>query len=160
MTIEDLLSQIGGYGIEGFGTGNFGLSDITGIGSEGIASAMNTMFGLEEEEDFLNPAMFQGISPLSLSQTFGKSFSPLIETGGQKYLQDLISQQGGQKAKTAGGGFAGSGQQQQYQQAARDVYGKGMSGVLSTAGKSRTQGIQNVSDIVTSWRDLASQIAG
>lgn len=159
MTIEDLLSQIGSYGIGGFSPGSFGLSDLTNIGSGNIMDAMERMFGIEEP-GALTSSMFQELSPLSLSQAYGKTYSPLVRTGGQKYLQDLISQQGGQKAKTAGGGFAGSGQQQQYEQAARDVYGKGMGNVLSTAGKARTQGIQNISNIVSSWRDLASEIAG
>ena len=159
MTIEDLVSQIEGYNIPGFSPGSFGLSDITGIGSQNILEAMTEMFGIEQE-GALTPGMFQEISPLALSQTYGKTYSPLVEQSGQKYLQDLFSQQGGQKAKTAGGGFAGSGQQERYEQAARDVYGKGMGNVLASTGKARTAGIQNVGDIVSSWRDVASQIAG
>tara|TARA_R100001443_G_scaffold117084_2_gene139853 strand:- start:3559 stop:4029 length:471 start_codon:yes stop_codon:yes gene_type:complete len=156
MTIEDLLSQIRGYG---GALGSYELSDLHQIQQSDISSAMNTMFGLAGD-DMLDDSMFQTISPLSLSQTYGKSFSPLVEAGGQKYLQDLISQTSGIKAKKASGGFAGSGQHSQYQESARDVYGKGMGDVLSQAGKGRTQGIQNISDIVSSWRTLASEIAG
>ena len=159
MTIEDLLSQIGSYDIGGFESGDFGISDITGIGSQSIMNAMKDMFGITQD-GALHKSMFQEISPLALSQTYGKAYSPLVQQSGQKYLQDLISQQGVQKATTAGGGFAGSGQQQQYEQAARDVYGKGMGGVLATTGKVKTAGIQNIGDIVSSWRDVASEIAG
>ena len=156
MTIEDLLSQITGYGGN---LSSYELGTLHEIEQSDISTAMNEMFGLTGD-NMLDESMFQTISPLSLSQTYGKSFSPLVEAGGQKNLQDLISQTGGIKAKKASGGFAGSGQHSQYQESARDVYGKGVGDVLSQAGKGRTQGIQNVSDIVSSWRNLASEIAG
>ena len=159
MTIEDLVSQIEGYNIPGFSPGSFGLSDITGRGSQIILEAMTEMFGIEQE-GALTPGMFQEISPLALSQTYGKTYSPLVEQSGQKYLQDLFSQQGGQKAKTAGGGFAGSGQQGMFTQQAKDVYGKGMADVLGDVSQQRTQGMHSIQDIINQWRETALRIKG
>ena len=72
-------------------------------------------------------------------------------------LQETI---GGGKGIQAAGGFAGSGQQQQYVQSAKDVYGKGMSDVLAQTGQQRLAGLQNVQNIMNQWRDTALRIKG
>ena len=65
----------------------------------------------------------------------------------------------GKKGVQASGGFAGSGQQQRFTGGIKDVYGKGMAGVLAGTQEKQAQSLQNIQDIINSWREAAGGIA-
>ena len=161
MTINDIINQLqnigGGQNLLGQITGT---SSIAGIDQNQIASAMQSMYGLDPAD--LPGNMFQGstISQPMLASTLQKTYSPQIEAKGQGLLGELLKTTSGEKMKKAGGGFAGSGQMQQFVGGAKDVYGKGMSGVLSNIGAQKTQGIKTISDIIQSWQETAQSIQG
>ena len=152
MTIQDIMTQLQSYGL-----GEDAYSNITDISGQQIDQALSAMFTLDPPD--LDWDMFQTISPASLQQTYGKTYRPLMEASGQSFAENLITSMSNKVGKQAAGGFAGSGQHGRYQQNVRDVYGKEMSKVLSEAGKSRTASLSGISDLISSWKDLASQVA-
>lgn len=158
MTIQDIMNQIGALGISEYGEEHpWSYEDISNIQGNQIQTALEQMFNIP---GMLSETMFQPISPLALGQTYGKAYSPMVETAGGVHSQNLMDKLGGKKAREAYGGFAGSGQQQRFTEGAKDVYGKEMSGVLSDVGRTRTSAISGVSSLISDWKDLASQIAG
>ena len=162
MTIQDIITQLQSYGL-GQGSG-FEFSDISNITGSQIDAALSSMFGLGNlgetgPENPLSGSMFQTISPASLQQAYGKTYRHLMESSGASFAENLITSMSNKSAKQASGGFAGSGQQKRYTQNVRDVYGKEMSGVLSEIGKARTSSLSGMSDLMSSWKDLASQVA-
>ena len=66
----------------------------------------------------------------------------------------------GQRGMQAAGGFAGSGQQQQFASGIKDVYGKGMTDVLTQTGQQRAQSLSQIQDLINSWQSQALQIRG
>ena len=66
----------------------------------------------------------------------------------------------GQRAAQAAGGFAGSGQQQQFAGEIRDVYGKGMTDILTSTGQQRAKALGSVQDLINQWQSQALQIKG
>ena len=70
-------------------------------------------------------------------------------------IPQLMSQLGGQQAKKAYGGFAGSGGAQMQQQQAKDVYGQGMQNTLTQAIGGKTQSLQTIQDIINQWQQTA-----
>ena len=149
--LQDIMSQLQDMGMN---VDNW--SDIANIGPSSIASSLQDYYGIEEEN--LPPHLFQGISSDILRQGVGKTYSPQIEAGGKSLLSGLQQSMGGQSAKQAMGGFAGSSQGMQFQQGARDVYGKGASDILAKAGTQRMEGMQNVQDIINQWRETVAGI--
>ena len=152
MTIQDIMTQLQSYGL-----GEDAYSNITDISGQQIDQALSSMFDLGTSD--LDWDMFQTISPTSLQQPYGKTYRPLMEASGQSFAENLITSMSSKVGKQAAGGFAGSGQHGRYQQNVRDVYGKEMSKVLSQAGKARTDSLSGISDLISSWKDLASQVA-
>ena len=151
--LQDIMSQLSDMGITS--SSYMGLGDIQ---PEGISSALQNYFGLTDHD--IPAHMFQGISSDLLSSGLAKTYSPQIGSHGQSMLGKLQQTVGGQQGRQAAGGFAGSGQQQQFAQSAKDVYGKGMSDVLAQTGQQRLSGLQNVQDIINQWRDTALRIQG
>ena len=152
--LQDILGQLGDMG---FGTGGqLGYEDISTLTPENIAGNLRSYFNLGQAD--LPAHMFQGISSDLLQQGLGKTYSPQIQAGGSSLLSNLQQTLGGQQGKQAMGGFAGSGQASRFQQGAKDVYGKGMSDVLTKVGSQRAQGLQSVQDIINQWKDTAMGI--
>lgn len=149
--IQDLLSQLSEYGLD---PGSYmGISDFD---PTDISSAFQTEFGLTQSD--IPPGLFQGITRNALLGGLGKTYSPAIEAHGTSLLHGLRGSLSGKEGKQAYGGFAGSGQQKQYTQGARDVYGKEMSKVLSETGLQRTRSLQSVQDIVNQWVETATEL--
>lgn len=134
-----------------------GYGDIANITPAQIASNLQSYYGLEEE--MLPAHLFQGVSQDVLQQGLGKTYSPQIEAGGASLLTDLQQKLSGKEGRFALGGFSGSGQGQKYLQGAKDVYGKGMTDVLSKTSQQRTHGLQAVQDVLNQWRETAAGIA-
>lgn len=134
-------------------------SSIANIDQHEIAAAMRNMYNLNPVD--LPHTMFQGatIGRPMLQAALQKTYSPQIEAQSQTLLSDLMEKTSGKTMRQAGGGFAGSGQQQRYVGGVKDVYGKGMSSVLSKVGAQKAQGIKSISDIIQSWQTTASQLA-
>ena len=146
--IEQLLS---GLGVSGTSYG--GLSS---LGPESIASGLATKYGIDKS--MLPSNLFQGIAPGMMEGTYGKTYSPLIQAKQAPLLQGLTSGIGGLKGRQAMGGFAGSGQAKDYQSGVKDVYGKGMTDVLSEVGSSIGSSEQNIVDLINSWKQTAQGI--
>ena len=151
--LQDIMSQLQEMNILGEGQSWY---DIGSVNPADIASNLQSYYGLSDQN--LPAHLFQGISSDILRQGVGKTYSPQIEAGGKSLLSGLQQSMGGQSAKQAMGGFAGSSQGMQFQQGARDVYGKGASDILAKAGTQRMQGLQNVQDIINQWRETVAGI--
>ena len=154
--MDDILSQLQGLGFGGSGAIGFG--DISSLSPEQIQVAMQGAYNLSPGD--LSSAMFQPISQDLISGTLGKTYSPTLQASSQNLLGDLMSKMGGTTARRAGGGFAGSGQFQRFLTGAKDVYGKGMAGVLAGTQEKQAQSLQNIQDIINAWREAAGGIAG
>ena len=139
-----------------FGSG-FNWNQLSGMGSEDIASSFGQHYGITED---LPAGMFQSITPEMLRGASYKTYAPQIQAKGQSFLPDLYKNLGGQAATKAAGGFAGSGGFGQQQAGVRDVYGKGMTDVLSNVSQQQSQGIGLVQDLISQWHDMAQNISG
>tara|TARA_R100001082_G_scaffold31099_2_gene15748 strand:+ start:3262 stop:3747 length:486 start_codon:yes stop_codon:yes gene_type:complete len=160
MTIQDIISQLQNIGGSSQLLGQISdTGSIANINSGEIAQAMRNMYGLNPVD--LPSTMFQGatIGKPMLQSALQKTYSPQIEAQSQTLLTDLLQKTGGKTMRQAGGGFAGSGQAERFIGGARDVYGKGMSSVLSKVGAQKAQGIKSISDIIQSWQTTAAQLA-
>jgi len=150
--LEDIMSQL-----EDMGIGAQSWMDIGNIRPTDISGALQNYYGISEQN--LPPHLFQGISTDMLKQGVASTYSPQIQATGQSMLSKLQQAMGGQTAKQAHGGFAESSQAAQFQEGAKDVYGKGMTDVITKTGQQRTQGLQSVQDILNQWRETAAGIA-
>jgi hypothetical protein len=138
------------FGFEGSQWGD--LSRLTG---GDIADKIANMYGIEED---LPATMFQSLTPGMLASASYKTYAPQIQAKGQSLLTGLRSGLGGQKARTAAGGFAGSGGFGRYSQGIKDVYGKEMTGAITETSQQRMQGLGNVSDIMNQWQQAGQRI--
>jgi len=160
MTIQDIIRQLQNIGGADQSLGAItDTTSIANINSNEIAQAMRNMYGLSSAD--LPSSMFQGstIGRPMLQAALQKTYSPQIEAQSQTLLTDLLQKTGGKAMRQAGGGFAGSGQAERFIGGAKDVYGKGMSTVLSKVGAQKAQGIKSISDIIQGWQTTASQLA-
>ena len=157
--LEDILGQLGGmgFGAEG-GQGGLSYMSLADISPEQISSRLQSYYGLSGQD--LPAQMFQGISSDILQAGLGKTYSPQVEAHGASLLSKLRETAGGQTGKRAFGGFAGSGQQRDFSRGAKDVYGKGMSGVLAQTQQQQAQGLQSVQDVINQWKETAAGIKG
>ena len=149
-SILDSLSEIWGRPLE--------WEELAGLTPGNIASQYARYFDIEEKD--LSPAMFPTITPEQIRATQYTTYRPQIEAKGGALLTDLQKQLSGKSGMQAFGGFAGSGQSQQFTEGAKDVYGQGMSGILATSGQQRAQGLQSVQDVINQWVETASDIKG
>ena len=134
-----------------FGSG-FNWNQLSGMGSEDIASSFGQHYGITED---LPAGMFQSITPEMLRGGSYKTYAPQIQAQGQSFLPDLYKNLGGQAATKGAGGFAGSGGFGQLQAGVRDVYGKGMTDVLSNVSQQQSQGMGLISDLINQWHQSA-----
>ena len=146
--IEQLLAGMGMQGTSYSGIGN--------IGPESIASSLASSYGIDPS--LLPSSLFTGITPGMLGGTYGKTYSPLIQAKQSPLLQGLTSGIEGHEGRRAFGGFAGSGQARDYQAGVRDVYGKGMTDVLTDVSSSMAGSEQNIIDLINSWKGTAQGI--
>tara|TARA_Y100001938_G_C8094644_1_gene437288 strand:- start:3711 stop:4181 length:471 start_codon:yes stop_codon:yes gene_type:complete len=151
--LQDILQQV-----QDMGFGSQSYMNLANLSPEQISTTLRSYYGLGGED--LPAHLFQGISSDILTSGLASTYSPQIEASGASMLGKLQETIGGGKGIQAAGGFAGSGQQQQYVQSAKDVYGKGMSDVLAQTGQQRLAGLQNVQNIMNQWRDTALRIKG
>ena len=149
--IQDIIGQLQDFG---FDIQSFG--DIGGITPGQISSQLQSFYGTSD----LPSHLFQGISSDLVRSGLAKTYSPQIEAKGSTLLSDLQKTFSSPQATKAYGSFADSGQQQDFAQSAKDVYGKGMTDVLGQASGQRLSGLQNVQDIINQWRQTALDISG
>lgn len=152
--IQDILSQLQQMGIGGVSSYG-GLSQLT---PEMIQSGLSSEYGIASGD--LPSAMFPGISQEMLAGGRASTYSPMIEATGASLLGGLTKEMGGQAGRQAAGGFAGSGQQSQYTQQARDVYGKGMTDILAQSSQQRGQSLSSIQDLINQWRTSALKVKG
>ena len=150
--IDDIMAQLGQMGMNT--TGGFG--GLSQLGGADISQALQGQYGLTQSQ--LPSSMFQGISSDLIKGGLSSTYSPQIEATGSSLLSSMLTSAGGQKGTQAAGGFAGSGQQQQFTGGIKDVYGKGMTDVLSQTGQQRAQSLKSVQDMINQWQSQASQI--
>ena len=143
--------------LQGIFGGGLDWGQLSGMGSQDIASSFAQHYNIEEQD--LPSGMFQSITPEMLRGASYKTYAPQIQAKGQSFLPDLYKNLGGQAATKAAGGFAGSGGFGQQQAGVRDVYGKGMTDTLSSVRQQQSQGIGNISDLISQWHEMAQNIA-
>ena len=148
-SILDSLSSIFGEGM------NWG--DITGLTGQDIAGRISSAYDIDLED--LPPNMFTTIDPGMLAAGSYKTYAPQLQAKGQNLLSGLYSGLGGQKARQAAGGFAGSSGFGKYQSGVKDVYGREMTGAISEVAQQRSQGLSNISDIINQWKQTGQRIA-
>ena len=150
--IDDIMQQLQGMGLNIGG----GFGGIGGLGASDISQALQGQYGLTGQQ--LPSSMFQPISSDLIKGGFAGTYAPQVEATGQTLLSQMMTAGGGQKGFQAAGGFAGSGQQQQYAGGIKDVYGKGMTDVLTSTGQQRAQSLKGIQDMINQWQSQASQI--
>tara|TARA_R100000781_G_scaffold112855_1_gene80508 strand:+ start:203 stop:676 length:474 start_codon:yes stop_codon:yes gene_type:complete len=152
--IDDIMQQLQdlGLGLDG------GFSGISSLDTTQISQALQSQYGLSSSQ--LPISLFQPISRDLLRGTMPGTYTPQIEATGGTLLNKLQESIGGVKGRQAYGGFAGSGQQQQFLGEARDVYGKGMTDVLTQTGQQRAQSLGQIQDLINQWQSQALKIKG
>tara|TARA_R110002020_G_scaffold102635_1_gene240867 strand:- start:2281 stop:2757 length:477 start_codon:yes stop_codon:yes gene_type:complete len=158
MSIQQLLSQLSGMGL---GDGGFGSQQ------EDIFGAMHQEYFQSDpeytgtiEDSPLTEGMFQTISPNLVRSASMGAYSPLFQQSSQNLIPQLLAQLGGQQARKAHGGFAGSGGAMRQQSLAKDVYGKGMQDTLNRAMAGKTQSLGTIQDIINQWQSTAQSFMG
>ena len=151
--MQEILALLQQMGLMQPGQGWQGAGDIS---SQSIANQLASQFGIEGQH--LPSSLFSPISGTSMQNLLGKTYSPYMESAAQPLLSDLMVTSGGEKARKAAGGFAGTGGFSQFQQQAKDVYGKGMTQTLSGIGESRATQQASIMDLIDQWRQTASSI--
>jgi len=150
--IDDIMQQLQSMGLDVSG----GFSGLGQLGAGDISQALQSQYGLSSYQ--LPSSMFQPLSSDLLKGGLAGTYSPQVEATGQTLLSKMLAAGGGEKGIQAAGGFAGSGQQQQYTGEIKDVYGKGMTDVLSQTGQQRAQSLKSVQDMINQWQQQASGI--
>ena len=150
--IDDIMQQLSQMGINLGG----GYMDIASISPATIASRLQSQHGLTSEQ--LPSSLFTPIGGDVLRGALSQTYSPQIESTGATLLSGLQSSLAGKKGRQAFGGFAGSGQQQDFIGGAKDVYGKGMTDVLTQTGQQQAQSLKSILDMINQWHSQASQI--
>ena len=117
------------------------ISQLPGLSPQDISGRVAPMFGLQSSQ--LPGHLFPSISQQDITGMYGKTYSPLIESSGQTYLDKMLQYQA-KNAPGAYGGFAGSGQQNLFTQGAK-------------AGGQRLQARKGVSDTLNRWFDIGQQ---
>jgi len=151
--IDDIVGQLSQLGID-----TQGFSGLSQLGPQQIATALQGQFGLSGSQ--LPSSLFQPISADLLRGGMASTYSPQIEATGGSLLQKMLKLGTGQQGMQAAGGFAGSGQQQQFASGIKDVYGKGMTDVLTQTGQQRAKSLSSIQDLINSWQSQALQIKG
>ena len=149
MSIQQLLEQLTSMGL---GTQGFDAS------GQDIATQLGEHYNLGD--DTLTEQMFQTINPELLKSASMGAYSPLFQQKQSSMVPQLMAQLGGQQAKRAFGGFAGTGGAAMQQQQAKDVYGKGMQDVLTQSMGAKTQSLGTIQDIINQWRETAQSFTG
>ena len=146
--LQDLAQSMG---LPGESFGQLGSYD-----SSTIASSLAGAYGIDPS--LLPEGLFTGITPGMLQGTYGKTYSPIIQAKQPSLIENLSQSITGQKGRQAHGGFGRSGGWEQYQQGAKDVYGKGMTDIVTGIGASRGQAYQNIFDLMSGWQQTAQNI--
>ena len=152
--IDDIMQQLQGMGL---GTGG-GFMDIGQLDPSQISQALQGQYGLSAGQ--LPSSLFQPLSSDLLKGGLAGTYAPQVEATGQTLLSKMLTSAGGMQGRQASGGFAGSGQQQQFTGGIKDVYGKGMTDVLTRTGQQRAQSLKSVQDMINQWQSQALQVKG
>ena len=146
--IEELLGTMG--------INNVGFAGLSSITPEQMASGLAGSYGIDPS--LLPSSLFSKITPGMTAGAYGKTYSPLMQAKQQPLLQDLMSTMGGRQSRQAFGGFAGSGQAQDFTAGAKDVYGKGMTDVLTDVSSAKASSEQGIIDLLNSMKQTAQAI--
>ena len=158
MSIQDILAALQAQGFNTQG-GFQGMSADTIMTGAGTAAGL-TGPQISGENALLNSQMFAMMPESLLKSSSLSAYSPLFQQKQSSLIPQLIAQMGGQQAKKAHGGFAGSGGAMAQQTGARDVYGGAMGDVFGQAMTGKTQSIGQVQNWVDNWLETAQQFAG
>ena len=162
MSIQQLLEQLQqmGFSEEALAGGLGGLSQGDIQTGAGMAAGLTPEQYGTGDDSLLTPEMFQTISPELLKGASLGAYSPMFQQKQSSMMPQLISQLGGQQAKKAFGGFAGSGGAGRQQQQAKDVYGQGMQDTLTHAMGAKTQSLGTIQGIIDNWLSTAQSFTG
>ena len=154
MTMEQLRQQLGLLGLDT----SQGLESISGTN---IAEAIGGAYGLIDQhgQNLATAGMFQTINPqLEKSASIG-AYSPLFQQSQRESLATLLNTMRSNPMRRAFGGFEGSGQRHIAMSNIRDVFGKSMQDVGTTAFASRAQAGKSISDIINQWKTTGQSLA-
>tara|TARA_R100000005_G_C4987461_1_gene195457 strand:- start:1411 stop:1914 length:504 start_codon:yes stop_codon:yes gene_type:complete len=159
--IQDIIANLQSLG-GGLADYSGGLSGLTQISGQDFADALTEMYQIgydngqppEAGEELLTAGMFPGITKSQIEALSGRTYSPLLQTSGQSFLNELTNAYN-KGASRAAGGFAGSGQLTSFQQNIKDVYGRQMTDVLADIGASKAQAVKSIQDTIDSYRETA-----
>ena len=149
--IDDITQQLTDMG---FNMGG-GFGAIGGFGAPDISQILGQQYGLTQDQ--LPSSMFQPISESLLKGVMPGTYSPQIKVASQPLIDEMLSKYN-IEGKKAFGGFAGSGQQTEFAGGVKDVYGKGMTDVLTNTSQQRAQSLKAIQDMINQWHSQASQI--
>ena len=152
--IDNIMQQLTELGLN-FQGGSSGISDIT---PEDFSMAFQSKYGLNASQ--LPSSLFQSIPQDILKAGLSSTYSPMVESTGQNLLGNMLESMSGKQSRQAAGGFAGSGQQQQFVSGIKDVYGKGMTDILAQTGQQRTKSLQTVKDLIDKMQSQVLEIKG
>jgi len=124
--------------------------------SQDIASMMGSRYGISDP-NLLKPELFQSLTPQMLQATQMNTYNPMIEAGAQPFLQDYLA---GSQKKELTGGFARSGGHGTLMAGMKDVYGRGLGGVMQSAEQMRGQAEQQAMGILAGYGQTAQSLAG
>ena len=142
---------------ESIGLGdNVSYEDLSSFSGQDIATALIGSYDIDP--DLLPSTLFTGITPGMMEGTYGKTYSPIIQAKQNPLITSLTKSVEGKQGAAAYGGFADSYASEAFEQGARDVYGKGMTDILTGVGASKSQSFQNIFDLMTSWKETAQDI--
>ena len=147
--IEELLGTLG--------LSDYSYSDIPSITPDQISEGLMGQFGITDAS-MLPSSLFTSLTPDILSATYGKTYSPLMQSKQSPLIRDLLNKMSGEKSRQAFGGFAGSGQAKDFVSTAKDVYGIGMTDVLTDVSTAKSGAEQSIIDWINSMRETAMGI--
>ena len=150
--VNDIMAQLQQMGIDvssGFGA-------LATLGGGDISRALQGQYGLTESQ--LPSAMFQPLSKELIKGGLSSTYSPQIEATGTTLMDKMLLKTQGQAGTKAFGGFDASGGFNKFMSQAKDVYGKGMTDVLTSTGQQRASSLKSVQDMINQWQSQASSI--
>ena len=142
-----------------FYEGDFSILEAIRQAAGGLVEGFSTLNVVKDAPDNEWTAVARSVGHL-VGFAPGILSHPLSKIKSLQGLSKMLQGARGQKGVQASGGFAGSGQQQQFTSGIKDVYGKGMTDVLAQTGQQRAQSLKSVQDMINQWQSQALQVKG
>ena len=128
-------------------TGSLGFGEFANIfDDKNVASLLSLIYGKD-----IDPSTLQKVNPLDVFRTDPKFYTPIEVGERENLLNDLVQSFTGVKT----GNFAGSGSRISDLLNVRKGYGAEMEKVWEAISKARLEGVESLSEKISSWADVA-----